>query len=141
MPRPYGARRGAAARCQAPVLPVLPVFPFSPLLPFSVLTPFQPSALPDFMIKWIVLAVFLGAVLRVHLRGRVRHSLFRQLFDHSAFLAPLNTLMYALSAVPVRPYVPVSAFPDLLAVQARWQDIRNEALALVKLQKDRRAHV
>ena len=104
-------------------------------LPFLPSLPFTPPAFPDFMIKWIVLAVFLGAVLRVHLRGRVRHSLFRQLFDHSAFLAPLNTLMYALSAVPVRPYVAVSAFPDLLAVQARWQDIRNEALALVKLQK------
>lgn len=87
------------------------------------------------MLKWTLLAVYLGAILRVHLRGRVRHKWFKQLFDHSAFLAPLNTLMYALSSVPTRPYVPVAAFPDLVALQGRWQEIRDEGLALVKLQK------
>jgi len=80
--------------------------------------------------KFIVLYVFFGSMMYVHLRGRVRHKFYRQLTDHSTFLAPYNALMYMFSAVPVRPYVDVGAFPELKPLTENWKTIREEALKL-----------
>ncbi|MGA9341849.1 MAG: hypothetical protein WBV61_05895, partial [Rhodanobacteraceae bacterium] len=63
--------------------------------------------------KFLVLYVFLVSIGYVHFRGRVRLSFYRQLFNHSAFLAPYNVLMYAFSSVPSRPILDVRQFPAL----------------------------
>ncbi|ENY3597534.1 aspartyl/asparaginyl beta-hydroxylase domain-containing protein, partial [Acinetobacter baumannii] len=42
------------------------------------------------MIKWIILAIFVISALYIQHRGKVRHSFYRQFFDHSTLLAPIN---------------------------------------------------
>lgn len=84
------------------------------------------AALP----KYFVLLLFVLTGVYVHFRGRVRHSVGRQLTDHSTFMAPYNTLMYLFSAVPARPFIDVSHFPELKELQANWQMIRDEGLRL-----------
>jgi beta-hydroxylase len=49
------------------------------------------------MIKWIILAIFILSALYIQQRGKVRHSFYRQFFDHSTILAPINYLMYMFS--------------------------------------------
>src|SRR5207244_12687180 len=71
--------------------------------------------------KFIVLYVFFASMMYVHLRGRVRHRFYRQLTDHSPFLAPYNALMYAFSAVPIRRFVDVNAVPALMPLPRRLQ--------------------
>ena len=86
----------------------------------------DPYSLP----KYLVLLLFAAAGAYVHLRGRVRHSIPRQLTDHSTFMAPYNALMYLFSAVPARPFIETTRFPELQALQAEWQAIRDEGLRL-----------
>jgi len=80
--------------------------------------------------KWFILALFVVSAMAVHYRGRVRHRFSRQALDHSTFTAPINCFMYAFSAVPNRPYLPLEDFPQLRVLQDRWQDIRAEAARL-----------
>ena len=80
--------------------------------------------------KFLVLYVFFASMMYVHLRGRVRHRFYRQLTDHSTFMAPYNALMYMFSAVPNKPYVDVSQFPELKPLAENWKTIRDEALKL-----------
>jgi len=80
--------------------------------------------------KFIVVYVFLASALYVHFRGRVRHTLIRQLKDHSTLMAPYNALMYLFSAVPSRPFVDVRKLPELAQLRDNWQVMRDEALAL-----------
>ena len=63
-------------------------------------------------VKYFILAAFIATGLFVHLRGRVKHKLFRQLTDHSTIMAPYNTLMYLFSKVPAKPYADVKQFPE-----------------------------
>ena len=85
--------------------------------------------------KWIILLLFLGSAAFVHLRGKVRHRIGRQLTDHSTFMAPINLLMYATSSVPGKPYLDVEAFPNLAPLRENWRTIRDEALALRDAQR------
>ena len=80
--------------------------------------------------KFIALYLFVAAAIYVHYRGRVRHGFFRQLTDHSTLMAPYNALMYLFSAVPNRPFVDASRFPELVPLSENWQAIRDEALHL-----------
>jgi beta-hydroxylase len=82
------------------------------------------------MLKWTLLALFFASLAFVQLRGRVRHGWKKQIFDHSALLAPLNSLMYLFSRVSTRPYVPVDGFAGLRELEAHWQVIREEAQTL-----------
>ncbi|MET4677628.1 MULTISPECIES: aspartyl/asparaginyl beta-hydroxylase domain-containing protein [unclassified Luteibacter] len=84
---------------------------------------------PRFIVLY-VLILFTLCVLRVHLRGRSRLRFDRQLVDHSAIFAPYNLLMYAFSAVPARPILDRSGFPQLDLLQTNWQAIRAEAMHL-----------
>jgi beta-hydroxylase len=92
------------------------------------------------MLKWLVLLLFLAAVAYVHLRGKVRHRWFKQLFDHSALLAPINVLMYWMSGVPRGPYVPKPAFPDLVALEKHWPEMLAEAQALAEREQIKAAN-
>jgi beta-hydroxylase len=80
--------------------------------------------------RFLILAGFLASASYVHFRGRRRHGLLRQLTDQSTFLAPLNCLIYAASAVPGRPVLDAGQFPALKPLQDNWRVFRDEALAL-----------
>jgi len=81
--------------------------------------------------RFLVLYAFVGSATYVHWRGRVRHSLQRQLTDHSTVFAPLNVLMYLASAVPRTPMLDPRRFPELTVLRDHWREIRAEAEALV----------
>ena len=82
------------------------------------------------MLTLLIVSLFLGSVLVVHLRGRVKQPLARQLVDHSAWLAPVNVLLYAGSAVPAQPYLDLAQFPELQTLREHVDTIREEALRL-----------
>jgi len=83
-------------------------------------------------VKLIIIAVYVLSIAYVHLRGKVRHKLGRQLSDHSTFLAPINCFLYLFSKVPSRPYLQPADFPELQPLQDNWEEIRSEALALLQ---------
>lgn len=98
-------------------------------------SPCSASAFPmtDFpfrLLLLLLLLAYVAAVLVVHVRGRVRLPLKRQLTDHSGVFAPYNVLAYAFSAVPGGPWPERRAFPMLDPLQEHWQEIRDEGLAL-----------
>jgi beta-hydroxylase len=78
----------------------------------------------------VVLYILVASTLYVHFRGRERLRIARQLGDHSTYLAPYNVLMYAGSAVPNQPVIPVERFPELAKLGENWQTIREEAVRL-----------
>lgn len=85
--------------------------------------------------KWTIVSLYLLSILHIHFRGRVRLPFFRQMFDHSSFMAPINLFMHAFSRVPSTPYLPVDTFKELEPLQKNWEVIRAEALNLLALQK------
>lgn len=90
--------------------------------------------------KWAVVSIYLFSIVYVHFRGRTRLPVFRQLFDHSSLVAPMNVFMYTFSRVPTsNAYLKVSDFPELAVLQQNWQEIRKEAQHLLDLQKIRAA--
>ncbi len=91
------------------------------------------------LLKWAIAAIYLSSILYVHLRGRVRLPLLRQIFNHSAVLAPVNVLMYLTSRVPATPYIDTAQFPALRVLDDNWETIRTEALALAEAQRIRAA--
>lgn len=82
--------------------------------------------------KFFIIALFIVCGIAVHYRGKVRHRFFRQLSDHSSFLAPLNCFMYLFSRVPNTPYLPAEHFRELELLRDNWQTIRAEALGLLR---------
>jgi beta-hydroxylase len=80
--------------------------------------------------KFIFFYVLIISTIIVHYRGKVRYKFFRQLTDHSTFMAPINIPMYALSNVENKPYINSSYFPQLSLLKNNWQTIRDEALQL-----------
>ena len=90
--------------------------------------------------KWAVVSIFILSVLYVHFRGKARLPFFRQIFDHSSIMAPLNIFMYMFSKVPTNtPYLPTSTFADLKILEDNWETIRDEAQGLIGLEKIRAA--
>jgi beta-hydroxylase len=82
------------------------------------------------LIKAIIVCLFLACIVYVHVRGKERHRFRKQLFDHSAFLAPLNVMLYGMSSVPQTPYVSVDSFEGLRGLEKHWETIRDEAQLL-----------
>jgi beta-hydroxylase len=84
-----------------------------------------------FQIKFLVLLLFMVSGTFVHLRGRVRHRVIRQITDHSTIMAPYNVLMYMFSSIPTRdPFVDLRHFPDLQPLGEQWEIIRDEGMRL-----------
>lgn len=83
-------------------------------------------------IKLLIVAIFVISTVYVHYRGRVRLRFWRQLTDHSSFMAPINCFMYLFSRLPAKPYLPVSGFPELKLLQDNWEKIRDEAYKLAE---------
>lgn len=84
----------------------------------------------EIIIKLFIVLSLIAATIYIHFRGKVRYSFFRQLFDHSTFMAPINALMYAFSSVPKTPYLSVSSIPSLNQIRDNWETIKSEALTL-----------
>ncbi|WP_420997555.1 aspartyl/asparaginyl beta-hydroxylase domain-containing protein [Cupriavidus sp. 30B13] len=80
--------------------------------------------------RWVFLSIFVASAVCTHFRGKARHGFFRQLFDHSTFMAPLNGFAYLFSAVPRTPFVSRDYFPEMDVIRQEWRTIRDEALAL-----------
>src|SRR5258708_28463664 len=80
--------------------------------------------------QFVVLYLLAASTVYVHFRGRERLRIAGQLGDHSTSLAPYNLLMYAGSAVPNQPVIPVGRFPELQILRDNWQTIRDEAMNL-----------
>jgi beta-hydroxylase len=85
--------------------------------------------------RWIVLAWFVMSAIYVFNRGTQRFRFWRQLSDHSTFLAPINIWCYLLSPIKPGPYIRSSWFPELEPLRANWQKIRDEAIAVDAAQK------
>ncbi len=85
--------------------------------------------------KYFVLMIWIITVLYVHWRGKVRYGFWRQLADHSTFVAPLNFFMYLFSRIPTTPFVSTRLFPELAEIRDNWQSIRDEGEALLALQQ------
>ena len=81
-------------------------------------------------VKFILFYILIISTIIVHYRGKVRYKFFRQLTDHSTFMAPINMPMYAFSAVENKPYINTAGFPELSLLKNNWQTIRDEALQL-----------
>jgi beta-hydroxylase len=80
--------------------------------------------------KFFILYAFIASAVFVHYRGHIRHRFYRQLTDHSTFMAPYNVLMYMFSAVPNKPFIDIDKFPELKKLSDNWQTLRQEALQL-----------
>jgi beta-hydroxylase len=86
--------------------------------------------------KYAIIALYASAILFVHFRGKARLPFFRQIFDHSSFVSPLNIFIYLFSKVPTTTaYLPLSDFKGLQLLQDNWEMIRDEALELERLDK------
>ncbi len=46
------------------------------------------------MLKWVILAIFIASALYIQQRGKVRHSFYRQFFDHSRTDQLFNVLIF-----------------------------------------------
>jgi beta-hydroxylase len=77
--------------------------------------------------KWLVIGAYLLSALYVHLRGRVRLPLARQLIDHSCFMAPINVFIYLCAKPPSTAFVPLRHLPELKRLTRHWQAIHTEA--------------
>lgn len=86
------------------------------------------------LIKILIISVLIASALYIHFRGKVRYGFFRQLLDHSTFMAPVNGMMYMFSSVPKTPYLPLDNFPALQLLKNNWKDITREALQLEQSQ-------
>ncbi|GAB7523461.1 aspartyl/asparaginyl beta-hydroxylase domain-containing protein [Paraburkholderia sp. 2C] len=85
--------------------------------------------------RWIVLAWFVMSAAYVFNRGKQRFKFWRQLSDHSTFLAPINIWCYLLSPIKPGPYIRSSWFPELEPLRVNWRQIRDEALAVDAAEK------
>jgi len=86
--------------------------------------------------KYAIIALYASAILFVHFRGKARLPFFRQIFDHSSVVSPLNIFIYLFSKVPTsKAYLPLNDFKGLQLLQDNWEMIRDEALALEQLDK------
>ncbi|MBN3759258.1 aspartyl/asparaginyl beta-hydroxylase domain-containing protein [Burkholderia sp. Ac-20365] len=78
---------------------------------------------------------FISSASYIAMRGKIRFPFWRQLSDHSTFLAPLNAIFYVFSTLKRGAYIDTSSFPELSSLKENWQTIRDEALAISAAQK------
>src|ERR1700741_5337808 len=83
------------------------------------------------MILPALVILYLACILVVHYRGRVRHSFWGQVFDHSGLLAPVNVFLYAFSGIRNQPYASAKDFPELETLRQNAAVIREVGVALM----------
>jgi beta-hydroxylase len=82
------------------------------------------------IIIWVV-----ASVVYVFRRGTVHFSFWRQLSDHSTFMAPINIWCYLLSPLESSAFFRMETFPELTVLRDNWKVIRDEAVALAAAEK------
>lgn len=93
------------------------------------------------MIKLSIVILYALSILFVHFRGKARLPFFRQVFDHSSVVSPVNIFMYMFSKVAVnKPYLSFEDFKSLEIINRNWEMIRDEALNLESLEKIKAAN-
>ena len=85
--------------------------------------------------KWVLVSTYFISLFFVHFRGKARLPFSKQLFDHSTFMAPVNIFMYLFTKVPTTPYLSTDQFNELKLLEDNWETIRDEANALINLEK------
>lgn len=95
--------------------------------------------MPPYAWALLALAVFAASSLYMHCRSRTRFKLRRQLGDYSTLLAPYNALACLFTAGGSRPVHDLARFPELRLLRDHWQEIRDEAVALMDLGAIRKA--
>src|SRR5262245_66526449 len=80
--------------------------------------------------QFLALYASAASVLAIRFRGRVGPSLRHEITHAAIFAAPYNALMYLFSAVPNKPFLPVSAVPELTRLNDNWEITRDQAPAL-----------
>ncbi|RJG07441.1 lipid A hydroxylase LpxO [Noviherbaspirillum cavernae] len=85
--------------------------------------------------KWFVVGIYALSIFHIHFRGKVRLPFFRQIFDHSSFVAPVNTFMHMFSSVPSTPYLSAKEFSGLDLLDKNWEMIRDEAVNLREMHR------
>ncbi len=78
-------------------------------------------------LKLAVLGIFAVCTTQVHRRGSVCLGFWRQLSDHSTFMAPIHCVMYLFSGEPNRPFPDTAAFPQLRLLEGHATSDRTGA--------------
>jgi beta-hydroxylase len=89
--------------------------------------------------KLLLASAWAASAAYVHLRGRVRHRVARQIYDHSTFTAPYNALVYLFSPDRRARFFPVRDFPELAPLRDNWKVLRDEAYELLHAEQLRDA--
>lgn len=87
--------------------------------------------MPPYLWALLAVALFGGSSLYMHFRSRLRFKLRRQLGDYSTLLAPYNAFACLCTEGGSKPLHELSRFPELQLLRDNWQEIRDEALALL----------
>ena len=81
-------------------------------------------------IGYLILAIYIIAVMEMHYRGVVRFPWSRQVLTHTNYLAPYNLLMNLCAKLPNKPLLNVDDIDDLKILRDNWEVIRDEAMQL-----------
>ena len=77
-----------------------------------------------------ILSIYIIAVMEMHLRGKVRFPVVRQMLTHTNYLAPYNLLMNMFSKLPNKPFLDTDSIDELAVLRDNWEVIRDEAQSL-----------
>ena len=89
--------------------------------------------------KLVLLYAWVASAAYVHVRGRVRHRLGRQLLNYSSFLAPYSVFVYLFARARRARFFDVRDFPELAPLRSEWKVVRDEAEGLLRRQQLREA--
>lgn len=78
----------------------------------------------------VIFAIYAVAVAHMHIRGKVRFPVSRQILTHTNYMAPYNLLMYMCSKLPNKALLNTADIDDLAVLRDNWEVIREEAVNL-----------
>lgn len=81
-------------------------------------------------LKIFFLIWFVGSVVYVQQRGKVKAPFRRRIAGFVTLLAPFNIFWYLFSRVPNEPFINRKEFPELQVLRDNWETIRDEVVAL-----------
>jgi len=82
--------------------------------------------------SYLILSIYVIAILNMHYRGNVRFPWSRQIMTHTNYLAPYNLLMNLCAKHPNEPFLDARTISDLQYLQENWETIRDEVISLAK---------
>ncbi|MSQ80845.1 MAG: aspartyl/asparaginyl beta-hydroxylase domain-containing protein [Candidatus Methylopumilus sp.] len=85
--------------------------------------------------KWLILNLWIIAIIYNNYRGQVRLKFTHMFVNHSIVLAPINMFMVLMSKVPRTPFISLNEIQELKILQDNWMVFRDEAVNLSKIKK------